>query len=362
MKKMLSKPQNWQDFESLCKKLWGEIWKIPNKIKKNGRLGQIQSGVDVYGIPYGEDGYWGIQCKGKDDYTKAKLSEKEILAEISNAHKFEPKLKVFIFATTYNKDANIEKFVRNIDKESQDKGSFEILLFCWGDIADLIEDNFDTYNWYLHGIGHIGKYDLTVWLDGFKKELILKPIYIKQTSVFKQTEKAKPILTEKDIESMIETYNNLKNYIPKIDLGLNRVNRSFVTFEIILDNTGAMVIKDWKLSIKFIQGVRRIGNGHPLFPKLSETTWVDNKLKSILYNPRNNSPLIQKDNKFFKISILLEHGATEVVAEWEILARNFNKTKTISIKIEPEYIERTITKESDSTIKSKIEIIDYITE
>ena len=22
----LQKPDNWQDFESLCKKLWGEIW------------------------------------------------------------------------------------------------------------------------------------------------------------------------------------------------------------------------------------------------------------------------------------------------------------------------------------------------
>lgn len=362
MKKTLSKPQNWQDFESLCKKLWGEVWKIPNKIKKNGRLGQMQSGIDVYGIPYGDDGYWGIQCKGKDDYTKAKLSEKEILAEVNNAYKFEPKLKVFIFATTCNKDVNIEKFVRNLDKESQEKGSFEILLFCWEDIADLVEDNIDTYNWYLHGIGHIGKYDLTVWLNDFKTELILKPTYIKQTTVFKHTEIIKPIPTEKDIESMIKAYNNLKNSIPKIDLGLNRVNRSFVTFEIILDNTGAMVIEDWKFSIKFIEGVRWIDNGHPLFPKLSETTWVNNKLKSISYRPRNNSPLIQKANIFFEISILLEHGATEVVAEWKILARDFNKTVTINIKIEPEYIERTITKESDSTIQSKIEIIDYVTE
>ena len=50
MKKTLGKPENWQDFESLCKKLWGEIFSIPNKIKKNGRLGQEQAGVDVYGI------------------------------------------------------------------------------------------------------------------------------------------------------------------------------------------------------------------------------------------------------------------------------------------------------------------------
>ena len=33
--KSLPKPQNWQDFETLCKKLWGEIWSCP-EIKKNG--------------------------------------------------------------------------------------------------------------------------------------------------------------------------------------------------------------------------------------------------------------------------------------------------------------------------------------
>ncbi|MDP9959307.1 hypothetical protein J2T04_001186 [Chryseobacterium lathyri] len=25
-------PKNWQDFETLCLKLWGEIWNIPHEI------------------------------------------------------------------------------------------------------------------------------------------------------------------------------------------------------------------------------------------------------------------------------------------------------------------------------------------
>ncbi len=52
----LPKPQNWQDFETLCKKLWGEIWDCP-EIKKNGRQGQSQNGVDVYGMPKNDNGY-----------------------------------------------------------------------------------------------------------------------------------------------------------------------------------------------------------------------------------------------------------------------------------------------------------------
>lgn len=53
--------------------------------KKNGHAGQTQHGVDVYGIPFGEDKYYGIQCKGKDEYTHKQFSEKEIRNEIKKA-------------------------------------------------------------------------------------------------------------------------------------------------------------------------------------------------------------------------------------------------------------------------------------
>ena len=162
MKKTIGKPENWQDFETLCKKLWGEIWEIPNKIKKNGRLGQEQAGVDIYGKPKGENSYWGIQCKGKDDYSNAVLTEKEITKEIEKAKEFQPKLEVFIIATTSNKDAKIEQFIRLKDIENQQSGSFEILLFCWQDIVDLIEENGDTLNWYLNDIGQKGKFEFKV--------------------------------------------------------------------------------------------------------------------------------------------------------------------------------------------------------
>ena len=108
----IQKPANWQDFESLCKKLWGEIWECSDSIKKNGRNGQAQHGVDVYGIPKGENNYYGIQCKGKDEYTHSQLTKDEIDVEIDKAKKFKPSLKKLIFATTANKDAEIEEYVR----------------------------------------------------------------------------------------------------------------------------------------------------------------------------------------------------------------------------------------------------------
>src|ERR1700741_2146583 len=95
----LRRPANWQDFENLCKKLWGEIWNCA-EIQKNGRLGQDQSGVDVYGIPSNEVSYYGIQCKGKSEYTHAQFSEAEIIQVIANAQDFQPTLKKLYLATT----------------------------------------------------------------------------------------------------------------------------------------------------------------------------------------------------------------------------------------------------------------------
>jgi len=90
--KNLRRPTNWQDFETLCKKLWGEIWNCP-EIKKNGRNGQNQNGVDVCGIPFGEQNYYGIQCKGKDEYTNKQFTEAEISIEIAKAKLFIPPVK-----------------------------------------------------------------------------------------------------------------------------------------------------------------------------------------------------------------------------------------------------------------------------
>ncbi len=53
-------PAHWQDFEDLCLKLWR-----PRLIdaKKNGRAGQPQAGVDIFGRDPKTDGWVGIQCK-----------------------------------------------------------------------------------------------------------------------------------------------------------------------------------------------------------------------------------------------------------------------------------------------------------
>lgn len=67
----LKKPSNWQDFEKLCKLLWGEIWTCEDTIKRHGCQGRNQHGVGVFSYVEKYGGYCDIQCKGKDDYANA---------------------------------------------------------------------------------------------------------------------------------------------------------------------------------------------------------------------------------------------------------------------------------------------------
>ncbi|WP_249932099.1 hypothetical protein [Bacteroides salyersiae] len=170
----LKKPSNWQDFEKLCKLLWGEIWICEDTIKRHGRQGQNQYGVDVFSYVEKYSGYCGIQCKGKDDYTNAQLTEAEIDNEITKALDFEPNLKLLVFATTANKDVKIEGYIRKKDIENRAKGLFAIDIASWEDIVDQLERYRTTYNWYVNNCQFKDTTDVLVTFHG-KDEITIYP-------------------------------------------------------------------------------------------------------------------------------------------------------------------------------------------
>lgn len=55
-----------------------------------------------------------------------------------------------IFATTANKNAQIETYVRGKDIECRSQGLFQIDIFSWEDIVDQLERYRETYNWYVN--------------------------------------------------------------------------------------------------------------------------------------------------------------------------------------------------------------------
>jgi Restriction endonuclease len=345
MKKSLRKPENWQCFEGLCKKLWGEIWKVPNKIKKNGRLGQSQSGVDIYAIPEGEKEYWGIQCKCKDEYIDANLTCKEIDNEIKKANQFEPKLQVFIIATTANKNVLIEKYVRKKDKESREKGEFEILLYDWADIVDLIEENRETYNYYVNNQQFKDDYSFQVYLDDFKKEKPLTPKCLRKIRSYKTYEE---IRREDEVKERLKFFG-LSDKRPlwskTTDLNNFRTpNYALCKFEIILANEGNKVIEDWRLCLKIkdefakitdvVGGVPMgVPDGKAWLHMLTKSTYCNGN--EIIYRSKDGKSLVQKDMLKFELWIEPLAKEYQIRLGWEIIAKDFNIEGELTLFVNP---------------------------
>jgi len=123
-------------FEDFCRDLWELVWNDPNA-RRNGRRGQAQCGVDVYGIPDGADRYEGVQAKAVAD----PLTDAEIQDEIDQAKKFDPPLRRLIIATGAPRDANGQKYVRNVNLQHRKQKLFSVELLGWEDILLLVQDH-----------------------------------------------------------------------------------------------------------------------------------------------------------------------------------------------------------------------------
>ncbi|MEK6858061.1 MAG: hypothetical protein AABX39_05735, partial [Nanoarchaeota archaeon] len=114
-------------------------WKDPNT-QENGRQGQPQHGVDVYGRPDQGEDWAGVQCKGKDNYSDKSLTQKKVEDEIKKALTFKPKLSQFIVATTGVRDEKIQELARIITDEHCRKGLFSVSIWFWDDIKKRLAD------------------------------------------------------------------------------------------------------------------------------------------------------------------------------------------------------------------------------
>ncbi|MGL5216215.1 MAG: hypothetical protein ACRC8R_13960 [Aeromonas hydrophila] len=138
--KQIAPPKEWGAFEDLCHALFKRIWNDP-LAQKNGRRGQAQQGVDIFGSPNGyRQSYLGVQCKGKESNYRSKAEWSEVLAEVSKADKFSPKLDKWIFATTAPADATLQKAARELSIERTARGLFSIDVLGWEEIQALMVD------------------------------------------------------------------------------------------------------------------------------------------------------------------------------------------------------------------------------
>jgi hypothetical protein len=126
----IPKPKNWQDFERHSKVLFECILKDPHT-QLNGRSGQPQHGVDIFGCRDGSGPWIGIQCKGKSAGYGKSVDEKELRAEVLKAKGFRPRIREFFLVTTAPNDERIQEVARRITMEGQSSGR-TFIVSVWG--------------------------------------------------------------------------------------------------------------------------------------------------------------------------------------------------------------------------------------
>ncbi|UEP38574.1 hypothetical protein LL998_21770 [Burkholderia ambifaria] len=125
----IPKTEDPAEFEKMVRDAYALKWVSPN-LQLNGRRGQAQAGVDVFG----EDDLGrsvGIQCKLYSQGLKLSM----VKEEIDNAAKFEPPIECLYIASTFPADAKLQREVRLLSRERVNTKLFPVGLIFWSDIV-----------------------------------------------------------------------------------------------------------------------------------------------------------------------------------------------------------------------------------
>jgi hypothetical protein len=323
--KQLRKPENWPDFESLCKKLWGEIWSCP-EIKKNGRQGQAQHGVDVYGIPNFDSEYYGIQCKGKDEYTYKQLTKDEIDSELKKALDFKPKLKKLYFATTANKDAVIEEYIREKNIEFKGKNLFEVHLYSWEDIVDLIDENKTTHDWYLKSQNFKINQSCRLTFHDNTEEITIKVPFQKNFTEYKQ----KIIPENSGLSSFISQQQRINEMfsVKHTSVFDRSINHSWCQFYFRLHNTGNSPIEEYKIFLEFngdfesIDTVTKRGGLFATRINYTYNTFINGENKTGKIVPESTILVGEDSVRFDYIAIKPIHKPRIINIHWKLVSKS----------------------------------------
>lgn len=139
--KQIIPPRSWIKFEDLCHALFKAVWGDP-LAQKNGRSGQAQHGVDIFGTPDPSRAvFHGVQCKGKDQTYGEKPTLAELQREIAKADHFSPALQHWVFTTSAPVDSVLQEKARQISVARQAAGRFTVTTLGWGSIQSLLADH-----------------------------------------------------------------------------------------------------------------------------------------------------------------------------------------------------------------------------
>lgn len=352
-------PKNWQDFEMLCLKLWGEIWNIPDEIDFNSDNSQGQNGVDIYGPVEGGLKYNGIQCKNKKlnliDGSPNRLTISDIQVEIEKAKGFMPALNKLIIATSLPKDGKIEEYVRIQSIENLNAGLFSIQICFWEFFERKLSEYQKIYDWYLKNENFHRVSSVAVTFSNGKSEIVYHPKFQKTVDQYflKQEKEDERNDLEKMLWASFPTFSKRLEFVNKYDEEyyremLKSIETSFewyqnFWFKLSIINTGQSVIQDFKLELDFEGEFIKVGRESPSHPILAENFSTDirgygNTVRSLWVKPDERT-LVQGDSYTADdIYLKPEIGKEcEIAINWRLLARDFEDEGKLTIKVQPRY-------------------------
>ncbi|SEW57447.1 hypothetical protein [Chitinophaga arvensicola] len=343
-------PKNWQDFETLCLKLWGEIWKTPHEIEFNSSNSQGQNGVDIYAPVDDGTAYNGIQCKNKKfhliDGMRNRITISTVKEEIEKAKTFKPALKKLIIATSLQKDGEVEEYVRETSLSHAQQGLFTIQICFWDYIERVLPEYENIHNWYLKNEDFYRTKELTITFKDGNTEAICHPKFQKTIDRYH--------LPRIQQSNNFDTTNGLAQILALHDSSLYQLKRQKLMFTHLIEweqlcwfrlsivNTGQAVIEDFKIELDFEGEIIKVGveRGDALFnPGFRNNVHAYNNTEMALYIKPEQKTLVQNDsiisgNFYIEPKIATE---TEVNIKWKILARDYTDSGILYIKVIPKY-------------------------
>ncbi|MHA6830274.1 SAVED domain-containing protein [Ralstonia pseudosolanacearum] len=136
----LPPPADWQAFERFARDLFAAHWKDP-MAQLNGRAGQSQAGVDVYGTNAATGKIEGVQCKGKDGRYGHSVTKAELREEVGKALTFTPALSHYCLVTSGGADVAVQEEARLITAEHSQAGKFPVQVLGWDQLLALLQNH-----------------------------------------------------------------------------------------------------------------------------------------------------------------------------------------------------------------------------
>ena len=279
------------------------------------------------------------------------MTESEIDIEIKKALDFEPKLKLLVFATTANKDAKIEGWIRKKDIENRAKGLFAIDIASWEDIVDQLERYRTTYNWYVNNCQFKDATDVHITFDG-KKKIAIHPEYVR---TIKHYEYKELMPFEQTLLSQLKDLAS-----PNFDASImpwnrpRRIDKRWCELNIRIENVGKTVIKTPKLVVSFRPediveidddfyycndwGINEAAKAQINAGRDAKREVFQTYKNQLEYRPKN-SVFVQKDYLHFHMGLIPADGIKALPLFWKFLCEDYQKEGFLTINVEPKIEE-----------------------